>query len=233
MTSDATFDLTLLGLTASITYLIHHYGFQAKRIQQLLEQREIHDAQALGVYFQRLIGGLWLGLVPALILFIFGNAQHSFGLGLPGVGATSLLIAGVLLLAVPAIAFNSKNPEIRQKYPEVRRSRWSGRQYLMNAATWAVYLVGYEILFRGVLLFTLAAHLGTWPAISLMTAIYTLSHIDKTADETFGCIPVGVLFGFTALYADSVLGPCIAHWIIAVSNEYFCAPRGNTSVKSA
>ena len=90
---------------------------------------------------------------------------------------------------------------------------------------WAGYLLGYECLFRGVLLSGLVEPFGTWPALAMVTGLYTLAHLHKDAAETLSCIPMGFVFGWAALETGSFLGPFVLHLLIATSYERFAASR--------
>ena len=64
---------------------------------------------------------------------------------------------------------------------------------MLNLLGWAIYLFGYEFLFRGILLFPLAETVGVWPAIAVNIALYSATHIPKGLDETLGAIPLGLV----------------------------------------
>jgi len=82
-------------------------------------------------------------------------------------------------------------------------------------------LIGYEILFRGLLFFPFVPVLGFWPAAVLGTVIYSLSHYPKSLREALGAIPFGIILAWIAWESQSVL-PCILiHACLAVSNSIF------------
>ena len=95
---------------------------------------------------------------------------------------------------------------------------------------WAAYLFGYELLFRGVLLFPLADELGVWTAIAINIALYSATHIPKGLDETIGAIPLGLVLCILTLYTDTIWIAFIVHVIMAWTNT-FTALRFNPEMK--
>lgn len=179
---------------------------------------------------QRLIGALSLGLVPTMVLFLsHGVDVREFGLALPTANLTALLCAGTLLIALPLIYRQAQTPSYQDQYPELRGVDWTRSLQLRNAISWGAYLFAYELLFRGLLLMSLFNWLGTWPAITIMAAMYVLSHVDKSADETFGTIPMSIVFAFAALSTESIYLPWLMHWAIAVASDTF-AMRASAKV---
>ena len=83
------------------------------------------------------------------------------------------------------------------------------------------YLAGYEVMFRGYLLFPLAAMLGVWPAIGISTMLYTVMHFHKGMGETLACLPAGVLICWIALQTESVFLAWAGHVVVALFNTTY------------
>jgi membrane protease YdiL (CAAX protease family) len=212
-TADQHWPLLVLGLT-TVVFLLFDTTCGAA------QWRRRGYAELRAVVTQRLLGAALLGGVPALVVVFSGRSLWDFGLrwGAPASGAMLYgIVAGVVL---PLSFLQSRRAAVWRDYPELRIARWSVGVTLLNAASWVLYLIGYELLFRGVLLFTLALWIGPWPAVGAMTAVYTLAHLGKPAGEAFGCIPMGIVFGWTALATGSVWPVIAAHSVIAVFNDW-------------
>lgn len=95
-----------------------------------------------------------------------------------------------------------------------------------SVAGWSLYLVGYEALFRGTLLFALFRAAGAWPAIVISTAVYALAHLDKRPAEILGSIPLGVIWGMACLEAGGLWPALMCHVAVAVGFD-----RGLASVR--
>lgn len=195
---------TVLLLVATALYLGYHYGGLALR-----------DAHK-----QRILGFALLGVIPAILTELYlpgGLAAH--GLAHRDAGPSGAFLALVGCVVVPVVVLAARSPKQWEHYPQIRRERWTPRDHMANAATWGLYLLGYELFFRGVLTFALARELGAWPGLAVMTALYVAVHLPKPAGETVGTLPMGLIFGLTALASGGIWAPWIGHWVIAVTSD--------------
>jgi membrane protease YdiL (CAAX protease family) len=79
----------------------------------------------------------------------------------------------------------------------------------------AVDLFGWEFIWRGFLLFGMAAFLGPGPAIWLQAVPFAFMHLGKPEVETLTTIFGGAAFGFVAWKTGSFFYPFLIHWFIA------------------
>lgn len=195
--------LVALLLVGTALYLVYHYG-----------------SQRLGVYGQRVLGFVVLGVVPALLAaggLSGGLAAH--GLMAPRGEPSAWFLALVILVVLPILVLAQRSPRQWSHYPQLRPPCWDLRTHLLNAATWGLYLLGYELFFRGILTFALAREVGAWPGVAIVTALYVAVHLPKPAGEAVGTLPMGLIFGLTALVSDSILAVWLGHWMIAVTSD--------------
>jgi len=151
------------------------------------------------------LGGL-LGLSPRRLGLRLGNMRF----GLP---FTAVLVVAVVLPVSYVLSFS---PELAREYPEAKSALDSGSRFALHIAVYALYFAGWEMFFRGYMIFGLAERFGAWPAIFIATIPSALIHTSiaccgKPALETFGAIPVGILFGWLAVRTRSVIYPFIIH----------------------
>ncbi len=106
-------------------------------------------------------------------------------------------------------------------YPQIRDNPWTIKTVVINAGSWLAYLIAYEFLFRGLVLFTLYSALGFWPAIVITTSLYVLVHIPKGLKESIGAIPFGLVLGLITLEAGSIWPAFFIHAILALSTDHF------------
>ena len=90
---------------------------------------------------------------------------------------------------------------------------------MLNLLGWAIYLFGYEFLFRGILLFPLAETVGVWPAIAVNIALYSATHIPKGLDETLGAIPLGLVLCWLTLASGTIWIAFLVHVAMAWTNS--------------
>ena len=193
-------------------YLAYHYGAAALVVRA--------RGAAWGVHAGRLLGFVALGLVSgayAAMVLPGGLAAH--GLDLPALAPTAAFLGLVLLVVLPVVALAARRPAQWAHYPQLRQDRWDVPAHLANAASWALYLLGYELYFRGVLTFVLVRELGAWPGLAVMTALYVAVHLPKPAGETVGTLPMGLVFGLTALASGSMWPVWLGHVLIAVTSD--------------
>jgi membrane protease YdiL (CAAX protease family) len=217
-------------LTGILAIMLCTLGFTAYHFLSLSPRIKNRYAQKYGqekghtrhIFFQRYIGMLCIGLLPALVMWLVtGNGLADFGVPFENTTTSLLWILGLGVLIILINYFNTQNPKNLAFYPMIREKVWSRKLVMQNALSWIAYLVGYELMFRGILLFGLVPLLGVWPAIAVNAALYAFAHIPKNLGETIGAIPLGVLFCLLTLHTGTIWIALIVHIIIALSNSFF------------
>lgn len=188
-----------------------------------LFNRFLHEKATRKIIAGRLYGAFLFGGVPVVfLLFSSEKMGEDLGLQLPvGVPVWHLLAIAAVLLVVPLSFFQSRSTVNLQDFPQIREKIWTPRLVFWNVLSWMIYLVGYEILFRGLLLFPLVEHFGFWIAMILNVGFYSLSHAVKNFREGLGTIPIGFFLALIAWKTESVFYPILFHWAMAVGNSIF------------
>lgn len=184
--------------------------------------RFAREGVAKNIIAIRLYGALLFGGVPIVISLILGySLKDTLGLKLDfGESPVIWLISlGIALFITVINYFASKSQANLKEFPQIRDKRWTIKIYVGNIISWSIYLIGYEILFRGIMVFPLMEKLGLWPVVIIGTAFYSLSHYPKNIREAIGAIPLGVIMVLIAWKTQSVW-PCILiHISLALSNS--------------
>lgn len=99
-------------------------------------------------------------------------------------------------------------------------------QILVYFASYLLYYIGWEFLFRGILLVSSEKKCGAMGAILLTTLISALIHTSigafgKPMIETLSAIPAGIIFGYIAHKTKSIYPTLFIHFIIGVSTDLF------------
>lgn len=208
----------------TVAYVAFHYLASAKRALGGATEPRSGEAferlRARAIFRQRLLGAVLLGVVPALIgLLGLGLGPRELGL-VPRDPVAGLGWAiGLAIIAVGAAASNARRPSAWEHYPELRLPVWDRSTTRDNALTWIVYLLGYELFFRGFFLFAMVRWVGVWPGIAVVTLAYVFAHLPKNGAETAGTIPMGVLFALAAL-AGGIWAPFFAHSAVAIASDH-------------
>nr|WP_294904094.1 CPBP family intramembrane glutamic endopeptidase [uncultured Lacibacter sp.] len=207
----------------ALGFAVYWFIATDQKLQTRFYNHQNADAAQINyAVFQKLTGVLFLGIIPAI--YFFAVKQYSFAdLGLQwGNYKTSLiyiLVMGVLIVTLNYFASNK--PDRLAFYPQMRLKEWTIKRVLINSFSWAAYLLAYEFLFRGVLLFSCMEAFGFWPAVAINIALYSTTHIPKGSGETIGAIPYGLLLCYVSVLTGSIAVAFFTHLIMALSNEFF------------
>ncbi len=211
-------------LLTVIFYTLYWLIASSKGIKEILYARlDPHRANVLHVVFRRVTGFVLLGLLPVAVCILF---LKDYALADAGIGfnpeTTRFTIISIILLGlviIPVVSFTARRAKIYSVYPEIRASRWTGQLLLIETVTWALYLLGYEALFRGVLLFGLARLLDPAAAITINVILYSAAHFPKGRTETLAAIPYGIVLCILTLHSGTIWIAFFTHLVNAMTTS--------------
>ncbi|TVR39746.1 MAG: CPBP family intramembrane metalloprotease [Bacteroidia bacterium] len=172
--------------------------------------------------FQKLTGFFFLGLLPGVIylqLFPFYPERYSFAGIQPPVPVYVVVL--LALLIVITAAFSAKKHDIYRRIPHMRIHHWGIKEIAISIGGWAMYLLAYEFIFRGLLLFSTAEAWGLWPAVLINLFFYAVFHIPNGRKETLAAIPFGLVLCAVSLLSGSFWLAFLLHLVLSVSTEMF------------
>jgi membrane protease YdiL (CAAX protease family) len=215
--------LPLMLLT--VFFLLYWFTSKSERLKSFFFRKQEHDkASVLHITFNRIFGFFMLGFIPGIICLIFLKGYSLKDYGLTWIRETTLFsavwILGLSLLVIFLSYKSAGKPENLAHYPQIRAKVWTQKTVMINAGGWALYLLGYEFMFRGILLFPLADHLGIWPAIAVNTALYSATHIPKGFTEALGAIPLGLVLCLLTLSSGTIWIAFFVHLTMALTNSF-------------
>ncbi len=180
------------------------------------------DTQVKHVVLQRGLGLLFLGIISAILVLVLPD------IGLKGSGLGFSFLAPLpwwSYLFIPIILvvgyLNAPKPGNLALYPQIRIKNWTPGILALSGISWMVFLIGYEFLFRGFLLYASLDVMTPWAAIGLNCTIYAFAHFYKGPGEAFGAIPFGILLCYLTLYTGNIWTAVAIHLLMALSNEWF------------
>ncbi|MCB9303575.1 MAG: CPBP family intramembrane metalloprotease [Lewinellaceae bacterium] len=204
-------------------FLFWFYGSRSKWLNQRLSGGYGEDrGQAYQVLLKRFMGFLFYGIIPATVLLStqpYGWKDYGVSARIPAEAWYWILILSPVLAGAAWIG--ARKPDSRNMYPEIRLKSWNWMTFTLSILGWAVYMLGYEFMFRGFLLFAGARALGAWPAILISTILYVLIHVPKNKQEAIGAIPLGVLLCIITFRTGSIFVPVVVHTTMAIANNWF------------
>jgi membrane protease YdiL (CAAX protease family) len=173
------------------------------------------------ILFQRSLSVFVFGFIPLILIFLTGTEPATRGLNLknPGFSLGTGIATGVVLVFINFL--NRRNPGNLLIYPQIRKREWPVELVIASAISWLAYLLTYEFMLRGYLLFSMAKSFGTWNAVTLNLAFYSLIHVPKGWKEAIGSLPLGFLLCMLCLHTGNIWPAFIAHSFLALSNEWF------------
>jgi membrane protease YdiL (CAAX protease family) len=189
---------------------------------KLKKDTSLHPDNMLSVLLQRTAGVFLFGLTPVtLLVFVSRNNPSFYGFEMKN-SLVTLIVVLVTAAAVILISwFTSRSKENLATYPQIRDKEWNISLLVLSAVSWIAYLLAYEFMYRGFLLFSCYHAFGTWPAIIINTSLYSLTHLVKNKREGVGAFFIGIILCMLVLYIGSLWVAFYIHIIMALSNEWF------------
>jgi CAAX protease family protein len=160
------------------------------------------------------------GIVPVMIIItIFKESPKDYGINFgdwkKGLGYIAILFPLIAVLIIYPSSFNS---ELANFYPQSKAAGGSAFLFLKYETLHILlFYSGWEILFRGFMLFGLRKYVGDSMAIFIQIIPSCLWHLGMATGEIFGALVGGILFGVMALKTRSILYPFILHFLIGVT----------------
>ena len=218
-------DLTsfLPSVLSLVFFVVYWFTAQSSVVKhRFYTGQDFDKASVKHIFFTKYFGFLTMGVIPSVICLIFLPKYTLADYGLTIIPSTTLFTViwtlGLSVLVIPLAYFSAKKPKNLVNYPQIRAKVWTQKTVFITALGWALYLFGYEFLFRGTLLFPLVDALGVWPAIAVNIALYSATHIPKGLDETIGAIPLGLVLCLLTLASGTIWIAFLVHVAMAWTN---------------
>jgi membrane protease YdiL (CAAX protease family) len=159
---------------------------------------------------------IYFGVFPVLTILIFLRKNPlDFGLRLGNYKLWIPYVVIFLVIVIPILYVSSDMSSVQGYYR-------SGRNFdlLKYALQMGVYMLGWEFLFRGFMLFGLQEKFKEGSIIIQMIP-FVLLHIGKPEIESISTIFTGLLWGYICYRGKSFWPAYIMHMVVNVSNKAF------------
>jgi membrane protease YdiL (CAAX protease family) len=225
------YSVTLLASATIIvvvgSLILYNFLVRKGAIEKILSKSGIAD-EAVAFFFDRISGMIIFGFLPALIIIPgIGSDPSELGLTTGRTGQYHILMAVSIVIILTVTFFVSGNKNGRTRIGRHITGEINTRNIILVSAGWIIYLLGYELMFRGILWFTCYHAFGFVPAMLINIIIYSLAHINQGPTTTFGAIPMGIIFCSFSFITGSFILAFLAHSTMAVSFELFSAYRAS------
>jgi membrane protease YdiL (CAAX protease family) len=218
------FDLyiSVIILSTVVFFYFYHYFTISRFPEKICENINQQTKKKITAFLVKKGSGfLILGIIPGLIYYFFLNRNFgSFGFSF-GHFIRNLEIILLLMLMIAVLLFVNQKVNLQNNSLQIELTEWNIPLFLVNAFGWIIYLIGYEFLFRGILLFECYNSFGFWPAIAINIAIYSAIHMVNGKEQTIGALIFGGIACFLTLTRGTILIPLIMHVSLSVFSDYF------------
>ncbi len=209
---------TIMLLCASVLPVLHFYLGSIHFASTVLTLNEHFSVQ-----YMFLTALLLFGLIPTVLIRIFGEKLSDYGLKL-GDWKTGLKFIAVAypFVAICLLLPGAFTPELQAFYPFDKAAHHSvGALVNLELTRLIFFYSAWELFFRGFLLFGLRRYVGDWFAILIQVIPSCLWHLGMPASEIASSILAGVAFGMLTLRTGSFLWALLIHFLIGTGMDVF------------
>lgn len=173
--------------------------------------------------------GLIMFLIPLLsIKFILKGKLSDYGISFGDSKFGIFSIIAFFVFMLPFLWIVSATPDFAKAYPQGgSQVKDSIQIFLLYELSILVYMLGWEFLWRGYMLFGLKEKFGYYSIFIQMIPFFIL-HKGKPELELFGSIIAGLAMGIQAWRANSFVYSWILHWLIMFSIDTISIIREKT-----
>lgn len=205
-----------------VGFLFTHFSPSSKLANKFLNKKNnASNSSEIKIYLQRILGVFFYGIIPIIIISLTNGNYSKYGLNVNNLGFSILLFLILSPILILITFLNRKKNDILEVYPQIRTPEWSIKILITSAVTWLLYLLAYEFMFRGFLLFISIKYIGIFPAIVLNMVLYSLVHAPKGVKEATGSLFLGFVFCIVSIYTENFITAFLLHSTFALSIEWF------------
>lgn len=221
--------LFIILISGLLLFYFYWLIFDSKKIKDYFHTKsDTKTAYLKHIFFTKVMGLIIMGIIPFIFsFFLFDNPFVELGFIIPN-DQVSFSIKSIIILsliALPLGFFGSKQQKSLAIYPQIRINNWTFRSVFIGLFGWVIYLLGYEILFRGFLLLPVSDILGFIPALTISSILYSATHLTNGIREAIGSLPLGLILGSVCLVTDSFWIGFFVHivmsWTVFLSSIYW------------
>ena len=196
----------------------------------LYEVYQFHPQVYLIEYLYWFIGDfLTFFVLPVLIIrLVLKEKLSDYGLRI-GDYKIGLKISFIFLaIMLPLVWFVSSSDEFANVYPHLPSAKQSWQIFFIYELGLLIYMIAWEFVWRGYMLFGLYAKFGFY-SIFIQMIPFVILHNGKPMLETFGSILAGLALGILALRTKSIFYCVLAHMSVMFSIDLISTLRYRTN----
>jgi membrane protease YdiL (CAAX protease family) len=167
-------------------------------------------------------------LAILIIKFVIKEDLKDYGLQAGDYKAGLIISAIFLGVMLVIIWFVSATPDFATKYPHLQSTKNSWRDFYIYESGMLLYMIGWEFIWRGFMLFGLKEKFGYYSVLIQMIP-FVILHNGKPVAETFGAIAGGIALGMLALRTKSIYYGVITHIGVMFLIDFISTMRFRTN----
>ena len=213
------FNIAILIISVVLFYYLYYYFSSSIFPKNYLKKNGNNE---LLLFLARKISGfLILGVIPLILYIIFFDFSF-YKFGFTGSQLKSNFSIILILISIVAlVTLINQKVNAQRNSLQLKLKEWTIFLFTLNSFGWIIYLIGYEFLFRGILLYECYYNFGLWPAIAINVAIYSAIHMINGKDEAFGALLFGTIACYFTLSRGTILIPIFMHISLSLFSDYF------------
>jgi len=163
-------------------------------------------------------------LAILIIKFVIKEDLKDYGLQAGDYKAGLIISAIFLGVMLVIIWFVSATPDFATKYPHLQSTKNSWRDFYIYESGMLLYMIGWEFIWRGFMLFGLKKKFGYYSVLIQMIP-FVILHNGKPIAETFGAIAGGIALGMLAFRTNSIYYCVFSHMGVMFSIDVISTLR--------
>lgn len=226
---DSTIPKTAILIIGTILFFYLYYYFaHSAFLKNYIKNRVQKPLNGLLLFFtEKFLGFLILGVIPGILYYyLFDFSFEKFGLTINQFSANFVIIL-ILVFIIVFVVFINQKANSQHNSLQIKVNKWTLFLFILNSIGWIIYLIGYEFLFRGILLFECYSSFGFWPAIAINVAIYSAIHMVNGKNEVIGALIFGTIACYFTLIQGTILIPIFMHISLSLFSDYFSIKLNN------
>ncbi|NWG28412.1 MAG: CPBP family intramembrane metalloprotease [Ignavibacteriaceae bacterium] len=181
-------------------------------------------------YLYWFIGDFFTLFILAILIikFILKENLKDYGL-ISGDFKVGLAFSSIFFfIMLPVIWLFSASPEFSEKYPHLLSTRNSWGIFFIYESGMLLYMISWEFIWRGFMLFGLRDKFGYYSVLIQMIP-FVILHNGKPVAETFGATAGGITLGVLALRTNSIFYCILTHMGIMFTIDFISTLRYRTN----
>ena len=214
--------LALIICGTLICYYLYYYISVSATLKRIVySKKSTWTCKMAHFLAKKAMGFFILGIIPfTLYLLLIDKNLIDFGCNIQSFVSNFKLIL-VLSLIILLILFINQKLNSGNNSLQIKITQWNLSSFLFNAFGWTIYLIAYEFLFRGILLYACYEELGFWTAIAINISIYSAIHMVHGKQQAIGALFFGFIACYFTLKMQTLLIPIFMHLTLSLGSDFF------------